>query len=500
MPTVIDSFVVTLGLDPKGFTKGQQEYLAKLRQMEEETAKRGKNVEEGARRQSQVVSKLRNEALGLLAAFAGAHGIKEFISNIVTGDAATGRFARTIGESVKSVAQWENAARLLGGSAQEIAGTMLGLKDKVQGFLAGEGGNIVALYEAISREGGKLVTIFQPFNTQMINLADNLQKIDQRTAGRGGYFGRLLGIDAATLSGMLKGGDFMAKMLADAEALGHATKEDTDRAEDLLNKWRSISILVQNAGRKAMGGIVDKGTDNALSVMKKSAQPGELSIFQRLGMTMLFPFLAPWLMSSDENMPGKGITSMKPLPTGPLSMKPGGPPAAAPATDPNALPMKPGSGSLTSATRALSGFLSGIPGIQRITAAKDAHHRTGAHAEGRALDVTIDDPSKSAETVAAIKAGLESMGIKGAYVADEYKTKSRGWTAAHIHVALPPGASMGQQTAGGAPGGDTITINGPINVSTQATDAAGFAADLKGALKAEGQRRLRAQPANAGQY
>ena len=89
----------------------------------------------------------------------------------------------------------------------------------------------------------------------------------------------------------------------------------------------------------------------------------------------------------------------------------------------------PGLGSLASKIQ------SSVPGIKRFTSFNDAYHAgtNSAHADNRAFDLTIADPSKSAEVAAAIRKVMADEGIKGKVI-DEYKNPSSRATAGHIHV------------------------------------------------------------------
>jgi hypothetical protein len=96
---------------------------------------------------------------------------------------------------------------------------------------------------------------------------------------------------------------------------------------------------------------------------------------------------------------------------------------------------KPGAGSVDPGLGRLAEQVNAIPGVNRFTAFNDAYHRgTGsAHADDRAFDLTVADPTKSEEVAAAIRKLLEKEGIKGRVV-NEYTNPSSRATAGHIHV------------------------------------------------------------------
>src|SRR3979490_1522309 len=71
MPTVIDSLVVELGLDPKNFTKGQREALDAFKKTQEEAVKGGKSIEEQSKKSLGALGGIKTQALELFAVFKG---------------------------------------------------------------------------------------------------------------------------------------------------------------------------------------------------------------------------------------------------------------------------------------------------------------------------------------------------------------------------------------------------------------------------------------------
>ena len=69
-------------------------------------------------------AKVRTEALTFFAALLGAKGVKEFISDINTANAALGRFATNIGAGPQTIAGWQMAVERMGGTAQDASGSL----------------------------------------------------------------------------------------------------------------------------------------------------------------------------------------------------------------------------------------------------------------------------------------------------------------------------------------------------------------------------------------
>src|SRR5262249_11998105 len=107
MPTVIDSLVIELGLDPTKFTKNQRTLVQSLRKLQDDMEKGGKEME---RRQSLLADgfrKLKGEALAFLSISFGGAAARRFFDFLTNADAAVGRTSRTLDESVVTLSAWQ---------------------------------------------------------------------------------------------------------------------------------------------------------------------------------------------------------------------------------------------------------------------------------------------------------------------------------------------------------------------------------------------------------
>jgi hypothetical protein len=132
MATVIDALIVTLGLDPAGFKKGQAEAGASMKKTKDEAARTAKDMEARGKQAAQFFSQIKKEVLGLTVAIMGAAGIKNFIEKITVSDAATGRMAKNLGLATTELSALQNAAEIGGSSAGGMTATLKGLNEQLQ--------------------------------------------------------------------------------------------------------------------------------------------------------------------------------------------------------------------------------------------------------------------------------------------------------------------------------------------------------------------------------
>jgi len=125
--TVVDSLIVTLGLDPSGFTKGQKQAAADLVKTKAQAQSVAKDMSESGKKAAAFFGQMRTQVLLLFAAFTGGRGLKAFIEDVAASSAAVGRTALVLGTTTNELSKWQGAVRSVGGSAAGTAASMASL-------------------------------------------------------------------------------------------------------------------------------------------------------------------------------------------------------------------------------------------------------------------------------------------------------------------------------------------------------------------------------------
>ena len=262
--TVIDALVVTLGLDASSYTQGQTKARDELARTQTAEKKRteaavadSKEMERAAANVVQAYTKIRNEILGLFAVLMAGRGLKEFVTNITTTDAAAGYMARSLGIATDELEAWQTVAERSGGTADGITGSFQKLSQtianaKLTGIIDQD------FAQALDAIG---VTLVDPLTNKIKELPKLLldisgsQKFIQRSAPDRIALGARLGLDAGTVQTLAQNGQgrpALERELAGARQRGVATDADAERAQNLINSFRSIQQSVQDIGRSIL--------------------------------------------------------------------------------------------------------------------------------------------------------------------------------------------------------------------------------------------------------
>jgi hypothetical protein len=273
MPTVIDSLIVELGLDPTGFTKGQKGAVSDLRKFQSEVNQtRRKAEDEGKKTGEAFFGRLKTEALSFLALLTGANGLKDFIASTTTMTANLGRLAYVTDQNVADLSAWQGIVKITGGDADEAAASIAGLIDQFQQMAAMGPTALTPWLNALQ------INVADPLTGKMRKLDDIFLDISAKfhamDPAMANFYGHQMHLSQGLINVLIKGPDVLRKMLADQKALGVVTKEQADQAASLQAAWEGLAQASTSAGR-AMLDTLSPGMVKVLNLMTSLITFGE---------------------------------------------------------------------------------------------------------------------------------------------------------------------------------------------------------------------------------
>lgn len=251
MATVVDALLITLGLDPSDFVKGQKQATESLKKTGDEADRTAKELEAKGKQAAQFFAQIKKEVVGLFAVFTAGKGIEAFVSDVVAGDAAVSRLAHNIDMTTDSLSAWEGVAERAGGSANGMAASLQNMAQQAQNFqLRGEASQ--ATIEALARmniDPGKFLGAGTSQTDRMMELADAFSHLSAPAAQ---MWGKQLGLDEGTINVLMQGRQAVQAMLAEQEKIGHANEANAKAAQQLQGAWRSLTQSSTDLGRKIL--------------------------------------------------------------------------------------------------------------------------------------------------------------------------------------------------------------------------------------------------------
>lgn len=256
MATVIDSLLITLGVDPSGVKKGM--------------AQASQSIDSG------VKSIIQNIAAPLAGAFAFAGMFNNFIAQ----GTQLGALGDKLGRDVKEIDAWSAAVEQAGGSASAFQSTLASFdKGMRQAAVSGGGGNLEMLYLLGIRATdarGKIRSL-----TDI--LPDLAKRLEGMSPARSRTILEKMGIDDGTIALIQKGGKAVDELMRDMRDFAY-TKREVDAARDFsgaMDGLKKAGQSVANMLFTALIPYIKKFADGAKEVFRSLRQhePFVLSFF-----------------------------------------------------------------------------------------------------------------------------------------------------------------------------------------------------------------------------
>ncbi len=249
MATVIDSLIVSLGMDSSKFTKGQKEAINSLKNMEAQSGKTANALERNAKNVSQAFGQLKNELLSVAALYVSFNSIKSFITNTVMQTAALGRMSDKLDMNAKELAQWELAAKHAGGSADSMVDSIRGANDTISKLRLGQSSEQLQATYNYAGVGGVDVGNVKSGTDLLLKQADIIKGINEKFgANQARMAAEQMGIHESEFQ-LFKGGSDSVKNQLDAQS-DLATQEQklSQQSEELRKEFDTLSNQTKALG------------------------------------------------------------------------------------------------------------------------------------------------------------------------------------------------------------------------------------------------------------
>jgi hypothetical protein len=235
MATVIDALVVSLGLDSSKFMQGQKESTEVLKKFGDQSEKTNKKAIDDTKKLGENFDKVKNAVIGLAAVVIGFNGLKDFVSSMVTSNAALGRNSAMLNMSARDLDAWGAAIETVGGTAQGFQQSMQNIEGGLQKFRMGMGGEETVT--ALARLGVQA----KNGTVSMTDLSAALVRVKNAQGAQAAMaLGQQLGLDQGTFQLLLQGPQAVQALHDKMYALSGVNEENTKAAQRLQAAWAQL--------------------------------------------------------------------------------------------------------------------------------------------------------------------------------------------------------------------------------------------------------------------
>lgn len=213
MATVIDSLIVTLGLDNKDFQQGMKDTEKGLSDTRKNTDRVGKQIAASGKDAAEFFGQMQRSALKFFAVLTAGKGLINFTRDVVSTGANLYRLSQNLDISADTLHRWGRAADLNGGSMEGFLGTLQNLNSQVTEIFM-KGGSAITPYLRELRVGvTDAAEKAKPLTDILADIADAAEKAFPDRQQRYAYL-QQMGFDEGTLNLLVKGGKELRNVIA----------------------------------------------------------------------------------------------------------------------------------------------------------------------------------------------------------------------------------------------------------------------------------------------
>lgn len=242
--TVIESLLITLGLDSRNFQAGVRGVERGQRDIQNagtrtaEAEKKNSAAREKAIKSSiDGYRKVRNEVLALAAVFTAGVGIKDFITNTINSAVNLGYLSQNLGMSTQQIKAFQLASERAGGSQEGLTAQLKESVDAISELKTGGGPN--AGMQAFFRWGGSSKDL-EDGNTYLLARAKIIQELAATDPTKATLIAKQMGISEDQYNFIKLGPAAIQDLIAAQERHAAVTMKDAEAALKLKNQMLDL--------------------------------------------------------------------------------------------------------------------------------------------------------------------------------------------------------------------------------------------------------------------
>jgi hypothetical protein len=243
LATIIDSLIVTLGLDASKYKQGTQQATAA-------TAETARKTKLAAEQITKSLAEVGRTVAALFLGFETVSGFGKFLAGLNEGEASLGRTAKTLDMNVHELNKWGNAVKLVTGNASDAFQAFDKItQEKAAKDLRGEVGPMLQMLQQFG-------VAFENANGKLRNQGDILEELADKTAWMGAAQQKALfasvGLTEGEINYLVQAKSLRQEQLRLAEKNNNVTDESVAKAQALQEYWRNIGIQIESAGQSIL--------------------------------------------------------------------------------------------------------------------------------------------------------------------------------------------------------------------------------------------------------
>lgn len=231
--TVIDQLIITLGIDPKNFDKGQKAAAKKIIETEIQ-------VKKSSDAMAKSLGRVALQFAGLFVAVKSIGGVIDFFKDLNANTRQLGLDSKNFGIAGNELRNWQNAAEMAGGKASDITRTVAGLQKSL--FDLQYQGDMSDQLVQLARLGVEFTTVAgkaRPFTDVMFDVAKAIERSGMQRPEAFQYL-QSAGFDEGSTNLILSGSKALKEYLVQQEKRRQVSEGDIAASTRMAQSWENL--------------------------------------------------------------------------------------------------------------------------------------------------------------------------------------------------------------------------------------------------------------------
>lgn len=263
MPTVVDSLIIELGLDPTKFGNEEKRIAGRLAGFKRMTTSGAKDAEDNLKRISDAFDSMAKKIVGYVAGFITARAALNFSKGVVEANRNLGNMADAMAINIQKLSALGNAFDRMGGSSESVLGAIKAWDDELKGIEMTVGDPMQSrLVKFLNQLGQRGINVnpfdatgkqFRDITDIFLEVSDKLAKspLDARTKALL-LSPQVSGLPPDVAAVMLRGKGAMMQEIEDQKKILAVTEEQRKVTDKLNSKWVELEQTAKRLGQEVL--------------------------------------------------------------------------------------------------------------------------------------------------------------------------------------------------------------------------------------------------------
>ena len=252
MATVIDSLLITLGLDTSKFNDAQKKAVESLRKTDEQAKKTNDNLQRNTKQTTEGFEKAKDAMVSFGTAALSVGAIVNFASKLQNTNMELYNSSKITGKSAVELQSWGNAVEAAGGKTETFINSIKSIQEQLASIpITGDTG-LFKFLGPLSNVSGDTGVDVEKHTVNIQKLANAIKKFSElRGVAEAKTIAQGLGFTEQDFIAMLQGGDALSKLEKHYEEVNKSIEQNTELSrkarEEMTNLWTNIEGHGQDA-------------------------------------------------------------------------------------------------------------------------------------------------------------------------------------------------------------------------------------------------------------